>query len=145
MQKPTASSSKYTAKVARPPANPPTTARPGYEDSAEHLDIGVLQYQAAIEAKDIVFSGTDYGVVTQSTSIRMPQQRYNAHLNLYNRFQLLQDNCQDSDSADIDVAVPDREVCHRITSGQISQMSLVRPTNIAREKRKVPTSLIGFV
>ena len=64
MQKPTASSSKYTAKVARPPANPPTTARPGYEDSAEHLDIGVLQYQAAIEAKDIVFSGTDYGVVT---------------------------------------------------------------------------------
>jgi len=150
MQKPTTSSSSSaassTAKLARPPANPPTTARPGYEDSAEHLDIGTLQLQAAIEAKDIVFSGTDYGVVTQSTSIRMSQQRYDAHSNLYNHFHLRDANdpssnganiSQDIDSPDIDMAVPDREVCHRVSSGQIRQMSLVRTTTIAREKRKV--------
>jgi hypothetical protein len=134
MQTPDTNKSNDDVKAAKPPAEPPTTKHSGYEDNAEHVVIDRLLYQAAVEAKEIVYSGTDYGVCTQSTTTRMTPQRFDAHLRLYNRFQALaDDDCQDC----VEVAVLDREECHRITSGEISQMSLVRYTARRREKRKV--------
>jgi hypothetical protein len=50
---------------------PPTTKHSGYEDNAEHVVIDRLLYQAVVEAKEIAYSSTDYGICTQSTTTRM--------------------------------------------------------------------------
>jgi hypothetical protein len=71
MQRPNTNRSKDDAKAAKPPAEPPTTKHSGYGDNAEHVVIDRLLYQAVVEAKEIVYSGTDYGVCTQSTTTRM--------------------------------------------------------------------------
>ena len=43
-----------------------------------------------IQAKtDIIFSGTDYGVRTMSTTVAMTMDRFEQHWNLYNRFSAL--------------------------------------------------------
>jgi hypothetical protein len=71
MQTPNTNRSKDAANAAKPPAEPPTIKHSGYEDKAGHVVIDRLLYQAAVEAKEIFYSGTDYSVCTQSTTTRM--------------------------------------------------------------------------
>lgn len=72
-----------------PTAPPPTFANPGHEDASEFINLKPF-CQAAREAKtDIIFSGTDYGVRTMSTTVAMTMDRFEQHWNLYNRFSAL--------------------------------------------------------
>ena len=128
------------------PPPPPTNARPAHEDDAKYIQIDQLLTEAAADAREIVYSGTDYGICTQSTTIRMTSDRFNAHLRLYNYFESLDSDNEgrESDpsmSLDFDesarLAAPTKEKCHRITFGEISQMSLARALARRRERRKV--------
>jgi hypothetical protein len=132
MQTPNTNRPKDDAKAAKPPAEPPTIKHSGYEDKAGHVVIDRPLYQAAVEAKEIVILAPAMVSAHKSTTTRMTPQRFDAHLRLYNRFQALaDDDFQDC----LEVAVLDGEECYRITSGEISQMSLVRYTARRREKR----------
>jgi hypothetical protein len=76
-------------KTPLPTAPPPTFANPGHEDASEFINLEPF-CQAAREAKtDIIFSGTDYGVRTMSTTVAMTMDRFEQHWNLYNRFAAL--------------------------------------------------------
>lgn len=92
--------------------------------------------------REVVFSGTDYGVATMSTTVSMPMQRYRAHVKLYNHqlSALSEDNKINDDKLDgndEDIVSPRREQRFRITAQQINQMSLSRSSAKKREKRKV--------
>ncbi|KAF7731395.1 hypothetical protein EC973_000203 [Apophysomyces ossiformis] len=58
-----------------------------HEDGASKLDLSGL---ADNQAENILFSGTDYGVVTMSETVALPMERLNYHLKLYNRFTALE-------------------------------------------------------
>lgn len=76
-------------KTPLPAAPPPTLEKPGHEDASEFINLKPF-CQAALEAKtDIIFSGTDYGVRTMSTTVAMTMERFEQHWNLYNRFSAL--------------------------------------------------------
>ncbi|CAO3663413.1 unnamed protein product [Umbelopsis ramanniana] len=79
-------------KSKLPPVAPvPTSSKPGHEHDVEFLDISQVLQSAKEEERSIMFTGTDYGVVTMSTSVPMSLDRYNAHIKLYNRFHVLED------------------------------------------------------
>jgi hypothetical protein len=126
-------------KVIQPP--PPTYKRPGYEDDAQHIDIKKLVYLASKNGSDVVYSGTDYGLVTQSTTIRMTANTFKAHMEVYNHFSALE-NLEDSSmlSEEAMKVVCQSDKAHRITSGEIQQRSLTRAHTRKRNKRKVRAS-----
>lgn len=125
---------------------PPTNAHPEYEDGVEHIDIQPLLDGASEDGREVVYAGTDYGICTLSTTMRMSYERFKAHLNLYNYFSVLSNDSSSSSSPieqlapeDVELACPKREKCHRITSQDIRQKSLGRILSRRREKRKVST------
>jgi hypothetical protein len=118
--------------------------RPGFEDSSECIELGELLKQVS-DGRDVVYSGTDYGIVTLATTVAISTERLNAHIELFNYYHVL-DNHElvDDDAGDLKaiaasaaLAVPKKEVCHRTTAGQIQQMSLGRKFARRRERRKV--------
>lgn len=129
------------------PPPPPTNTRVGHEDDAKHIQIGQLLSEAAVDGREVVYSGTDYGIRTQSTTVRMTVERFQAHLSLYNYFETL-NNGQEHDTGstasneyaqNVRLASPAKENCHRVTSGQLSQASLGRALARRSERRKVPS------
>jgi hypothetical protein len=89
----------------------------------------------------MMFSGTDYGIKTQSTTVRMTASRVQAHLELFNRFQVLglsHANVEDAEyERQVRLASPRVEKPYRVTSGVISQSILTRSLTRKRERRKV--------
>jgi hypothetical protein len=82
---------------------------------------------AETEGRTVVFSGTDYGICTMSTTVAMPIKRYEAHIKLYNRFaQLTVEEPMDDaiEAEDLKVACPSREKIIRVTAGELDQLSL---------------------
>jgi hypothetical protein len=80
--------------------------------------------------KDVCFADTDYSVGNPSHDHKMTRERLDSHIKL---FQLLPvsvfnghtpKNIHRRNSTCITVAASPKEVCHRITSQQISQQSL---------------------
>ncbi|KAJ2958890.1 hypothetical protein NQZ79_g5569 [Umbelopsis isabellina] len=71
------------------PPPPPTNTRVAHEDDAKHIKIAQLLSEAAADEREVVYSGTDYGICTQSTTVRIPFERFQAHLKLYNYFETL--------------------------------------------------------
>lgn len=72
------------------PPPPPTHSRPAAEDKATHLRLNQLLEEAAADSRVVIYSGTDYGIVTQWTTVRVTAERLDRHLRLYNCFQPLE-------------------------------------------------------
>lgn len=127
-----------TTKQPVPPP-PPTVERPGHEDSAEYIQTSTLTSEAEKQGRQIVYSGTDYGVTTMATTIRMTPERADQRLRLFNYFSPLEtDEATDElPSADDFNDIPENDECHRVTSGEVSQLSLARKFTKKRETRKV--------
>lgn len=139
---------------APPEAPVPTNAAPAHDDDVKFLDIKQVLKGAEAENRPIMFSGTDYGVVTMSTSVPMSMDRFKEHMKFYNRFFPLSSLPDSQDSSNMaedhhsfqpelltksseSLAVPLKEKCYRLTAGQVSQKSLSRSHKRKRERRKV--------
>jgi hypothetical protein len=87
-----------------------------------------------------MYSGTDYGIITMSTTVKMSTKRLQAHLALsgYTSPDL---TTQPSLSSDVmNLVTPIKESCYRVTAGELSQRSLAHAFARKREKRKVRIS-----
>jgi hypothetical protein len=69
----------------------PSLKQPGCKEATESLDIRQLMQQSQKEGRDIVFGGTDYGLVTMATTVRMPLELFEQKLSSYNRYVMLAD------------------------------------------------------
>jgi len=132
------SGSKVGTSLACPP---PTLERPECEEATEKLDVSKLISESEDVNREVVFGGTDYGLVTMATTVRLPIDRYHRKVDLYNHFSVLADEsecmqidfeCQDSDS--------EPSKCFRVTAEQINQRALARKhgKSLQRRKKGVP-------
>ncbi|KAG0166654.1 hypothetical protein DFQ29_000902, partial [Apophysomyces sp. BC1021] len=64
----------------------PTVERPQCEDNAEHIELNNLLNSSDTQ---IVFGGTDYGLITMSETVPLMLERLSFHVGLYNRFSSL--------------------------------------------------------
>ncbi|KAF7720822.1 hypothetical protein EC973_005989, partial [Apophysomyces ossiformis] len=82
-------------RIELPPQ--PTNQHPARKDLAEFVNIQQLLAGAEEDNRDVVFSGTDYGICTMSTTIRMNKSRHDECIKLYNRFAVLGSSNNDNE------------------------------------------------
>lgn len=91
------------------------------------LDIKEILKEAKAISRPLIFSGTDYGIVTMSTSVPMSLVRFHEHLK----------PTQSVFSAGGPIVVPKKEKCFRLTALQEDQKSLCWAQTRKRNKRKI--------
>jgi hypothetical protein len=74
--------------------------------------------------REVVFEGTDSGLVTMATTVRLPIDRYHGKIDVYNYFSVLANKSEWM-----------QVKCFRITAGEINQRALAR-----KHGKKVATS-----
>jgi hypothetical protein len=97
--------------------------RPGCEEDAEYLNVTDLLDASLSQNRQVVFGGTDYRVVTMSTTSRLTLEEFYHKVESYNRFSIL---------ANFEVSVADRSTetndqaeiqkikCIRVTAEEIN-------------------------
>ncbi|CAO3678112.1 unnamed protein product [Umbelopsis ramanniana] len=112
--------------------------RPGCEEYVEHINIGTPVQQSQQRGQEIIFGGTDYGLVTISTTTRMTYADALAKIGAYNRYSILA-NVDDAASTATTDIVPSSMECissYRITAQELNQRSLNRHHEKKRNRRK---------
>ncbi|KAF7728994.1 hypothetical protein EC973_005025 [Apophysomyces ossiformis] len=123
------------AENSEPDDSFPTLQKPGCEDFAQHMKLDKLPDSS------ITYAGTDYGVVTMSTTVSIPPPRYNFHMELYNRYQTL-DGSEDKSSIELDtdkkrfLQLPKP---FRSTAADLDWTTRSRAARKSRERRKKTT------
>ena len=99
-------------------------------------------FVSEVEAKgrEVVFSGTDNGVVTMSTTVAMTKTDYNRHIQLYNRFALLAsmmdvDQKESEENQMLELPSVERR-SYRITAEEIGQRTLLRKVRKKENKER---------
>jgi hypothetical protein len=130
---------------------PPSLKQPGCEEATERLDIRQLMQQSQQEGRDIVFGGTDYGLVTMATTVRMPLELFEQKLSSYNRYAILanlgtddpmltdnhiQVSATPDNAENADQKAASTKSYFRVTAQEINQRTLNRKHERKRNRRK---------
>ncbi|KAI8356335.1 hypothetical protein B0O80DRAFT_24618 [Mortierella sp. GBAus27b] len=110
------------------------------EDDTRHLDISRL---LADQDKEVVFSGTDYGLRKMSETVPVTKRQLNEHLNYYSVLSGLEgDGTPQSSSSASSHQVSRVPRSHTITAKQVNEISHSKKAAKRRERR-MKTPILG--
>lgn len=120
---------------------PPSLKHPGCTEDAKHLDVRLLLAESKENHREIIFAGTDYGLVTMDTTTKLSLAEIQNKVALYNRYSLLA-NFEANDSEDTEMMLEtspepqEKMECIRLTAQQLNQCGLNRKHEKKRKRRK---------
>lgn len=106
---------------------------PQCEDESEWINLQQFKEECRKSSKEMIYAGTDYGVVTMSTTVSMTDGQYKRHLELYNKYACLEVDPLPQEEQE---SIPILRKPFRVTAGEIEQRSLSRKHARKRKRRK---------
>jgi hypothetical protein len=102
--------------------------RPRCEDESKWINLQQLKDECKNSSKEMIYAGTDYGVITVPTTVSMTDGQYKRHLEFYNEYACLEvDPLPQKEEQE---SIPILRKPFRVTAGEIDQRALSRSMHI---------------
>jgi hypothetical protein len=108
--------------------------RPRCEDKIKWINLQQFKEECKKSSKEMIYAGTDYEVVTVSTTVSMSDGQYKRHLELYNKYACLEvDPLPQEEEQE---SMPILRKPFQVTAREIDQCSFSRKQAYKRKRRK---------